>query len=300
MEKPYYSVKEFFINKFNEPVYKIAVDGGFTCPNRDGTKGVGGCSFCNERGAGEHTFNGDIIEQVKKGIAFAKTVKKANKYAVYFQSFSSTYKSIAELEKLYTTALSVDENIVALAVATRPDCIDEEKVQLLKSISSTKYVWCELGLQTSSDKTAKEFNRGYDSKEFTRAVELLNGAGIDVVVHLIVGLKGEGIEDIINTANFLKRHKISGVKIHSLFVVKGTRLYEEYLRGEYTPITREFYIEAVGEILSRLDKNIVVHRLTGDGEKSRLVAPIWTTEKKKNLNAINNYLLRINKNNKGE
>ncbi len=291
MKKPYYSVKEFFIDNFNEPLYKLPIDGGFTCPNRDGLKGYGGCAFCNEKGAGEHAFNGDILTQVKSGIEFAKNNKKANKFAVYFQNFSSTYKSANELEKLYETAFFADENIKALAVATRPDCIDEEKVKILKKFKTKGYVWCELGLQTSNDDIAKRYNRCYETAEFTKTVKLLNDNGIDVVAHIIVGLNGEDMSEVINTALFLAKHNIKGVKIHSLFILKGTRLEKEYLSGNYKPISREFYINAVAEIISRLPEKIVVHRITGDGEKENLLAPIWTMEKKKNLNAIHNYMI---------
>ncbi|MBO5328509.1 MAG: TIGR01212 family radical SAM protein [Clostridia bacterium] len=293
MEKPYYSLSEYLKGKFGERVYKISVNGGFTCPNRDGKKGVGGCIFCNEQGSGEHTLEGDITRQMEDGIAFAKAKNKGNKYIAYFQNFTSTYAPVNILRQKYAAAL-VNEKVVGLAVATRPDCIDEDVVKVIKEVANNRLAWVELGLQTANENTAKIINRQYSNAEFTAAVKLLNEYNIPVVVHLIVGLPNENFSDILNTVKFLNDHKIDGIKIHSLFVLKNTPLEKLYLGGKYTPIDRDFYIKCVAEILARIPKNVVVHRLTGDGDKLQILAPQWTMEKKKNLNAVYSYMVKNN------
>ena len=274
---------------YNERVYKIPIDGGFTCPNRDGKKGFGGCSFCNEKGSGEHTLHLSIKEQVIEGIKIAKEKNKGNKFIAYFQNFSSTYADLDTLKARYSEAL-VSDDVVGLAIATRPDCITKEIAQLIKMVAFHRTVWVELGLQTANEDTAKSFNRGYTNDDFINAVNILNSENIPVVVHLIVGLNGEDFSDIKRTVDFINGVKIDGIKIHSLFVLKNTVLGNRFLQGDYTPISREFYVKSVVYILTHIDKSITIHRLTGDGEKSEILAPDWTMEKKKNLNAIKNYM----------
>ncbi len=284
MENRYNHFNDFLKNKFGERTLKICIDGGFSCPNRDGKCGVGGCSFCGERGSGENTRNIDIAKQVKDHLASYRG-ERANKFIAYFQNFSNTYADIKTLKQRYDEAL-IDGRIVALAVATRPDCINEEVVSLLKTYKDKYYVYVELGLQTVNEKVANDFNRGYKNSDFVRAVELLNEADIDVVTHIMVGLPGEEECDVINTVKFINSLKIMGVKIHSTYVIKGTRLEELYNNKKYIPPKLCEYVDKVCEIISNLREDIIVCRITGDAPKNLLVAPSWNLHKKIILNSI--------------
>ena len=216
----YNKLNEFFKNKFGERVLKICVDGGFTCPNRDGTVGTNGCIFCSQRGSGEHLNSLSIDLQISNFFKSDRS-KRANKFIVYFQNFTNTYDTIENLKKKYDLALN-DSRIVGLAVATRPDCISEDVAKLLKSYSEKYYVFVELGLQTSNDYIAKTINRGYPSSCFSTAVDILNKYGIDIVTHIMVGLPNETFEDIENTVTFINKHNIQGLKIHSTYVIENT------------------------------------------------------------------------------
>lgn len=275
-------------NKFGERTLKICIDGGFTCPNRDGTKGCGGCSFCGERGSGENLTNLAISTQVKNHLQSYKGTR-ANKFIAYFQNFSNTYASVKELKQKYDSAL-IDERIVALAIATRPDCITEDIVKLLKTYASNYYVYVELGFQTANQVVANKFNRGYTNQEFIDAVKLLNKYGIDVVTHIMVGLPFEEKEDITNTVNLINSLPIMGVKIHSTYIIKNTMLEQLYLKGQYVPLELDSYVNKVCYIISHLNPNIVICRITGDAPKNILVEPKWNAHKKIILNAINNAL----------
>ena len=285
----YRRLNEFLIEKFGEKTLKICIDGGFTCPNRDGKVSTGGCIFCSERGSGEHlSHTHNITKQVQDFFASYKA-ERANKFIAYFQNFTNTYDTIPNLKAKYDAAL-IDDRIVALAIATRPDCINKEVVQLLKSYSDKYYVWVELGLQTSNDDTAKFINRGYSSKDFTNSVKLLNDAGIDVVTHIMVGLPNETMDDLKNTVNFLNHHNIQGLKIHSTYVVKNTVLSDLYEKGEYEPISFDDYMECLVYILTHISPDIVVHRISGDSPKDLLVAPSWCLHKKWVMNGLNHML----------
>ena len=236
----YKHLNKYLKEKFGERTLKICIDGGFTCPNRDGTKGTTGCIFCSEKGSGEHIKSAkNITEQVKNYFKSYKA-KRANKFIVYFQNFTNTYDTLENLKKKYDSAL-MDNRIVGLSVATRPDCIDEDIVKLLSSYTDKYYVTVELGLQTSNDKTGKLIHRGYLSSEFTKAVELLNKYNIDVVTHIMVGLPNETKEDLKNTVEFINKHKIQGVKIHSCYVVENTVLADMYRNKKYSPISLDEY-----------------------------------------------------------
>lgn len=285
MIKRYNQFNDFLKEKFGERTLKICIDGGFTCPNRDGKCGVGGCSFCGERGSGENIKIQDISEQVKHHLNSYKG-KRANKFIAYFQNFSSTYANIETLKEKYDSAL-IDKRIVALAIATRPDCINEEVVNLLKEYTKKYYVYVELGFQTSNESVAKKFNRGYTNQDFIEAVKLLNNANIDVVTHIMVGLPYEEDEDILNTVRFINNLHIMGVKIHSTYVIKNTKLEEMFIRGEYKPLELNDYVEKVCDIILNLRKDIIICRITGDAPKDILVAPSWNSHKKIILNAIN-------------
>lgn len=272
-------------DKFGERTLKICIDGGFTCPNRDGTKSCGGCSFCGERGSGENTKRIDISTQVRNHLDSYRG-KRANKFIAYFQNFSNTYDSIENLKEKYDSAL-VDDRIVALSVATRPDCINEDIVKLLKSYMDRYFVYVELGLQTASEKVADKFNRGYTNQEFISAVELLNKYDIPVVTHIMVGLPYEEEGDISKTVDFINSLNIFGVKIHSTYVIKNTALERLYREGKYETLTLDKYVDAVCYILSHLKPSTVICRITGDAPKDILVAPEWNSHKKVILNSIN-------------
>lgn len=271
--------------KFGERTLKICIDGSFTCPNRDGTCGTGGCIFCSEKGSGDLiSSNPNISEQVTSFLNSYRG-KRANKFIAYFQSFTNTYDSIDNLKRKYDSAL-IDSRIVGLEIATRPDCINEDVVKLLKSYTDKYYVCVELGLQTSNDNTAFLINRGYLSSEFTKAVKLLNEYNIDVVTHIMVGLPEETFEDVKNTVNFINHHKISGLKIHSTYVVKNTKLSNMYFNGDYEPISFDYYMNCLVYILNHISPDVVIHRLVADAPKDLLVAPDWNLHKKWVLNGI--------------
>ena len=282
MEERYRHLNNYYKNKFGERVLKICVDGGFTCPNRDGKCGVGGCVFCGEK-IQENRLS--ITNQIQKHLDSYRG-QRANKFIVFFQNFTNTYDSIENLKKKYDEALSVSDKIIGLSIATRPDCLDEEIVKLISLYKEKYYVQVELGFQTANENTADLINRGYKNQVFTNAVKLLNKYNIDVVVHIMVGLLNETKNDVINTVKFLNKHNISGVKIHSTFVTKNTKLCELYENKKYTPITLEEYIDCATEMLTLLNPNVVIHRISGDAPKSDLVAPEWNLHKKLILNGI--------------
>lgn len=274
----YKHLNEYYKEKFGERTLKICVDGGFTCPNRDGKLGYGGCIYCSERGSGELINScGDISKQVKNYFTTYRA-QRANKFIVYFQNFTNTYDSIENLKKKYDAAL-IDDRIVGLAIGTRPDCINEDIVKLLKSYTNKYYVCVELGLQTSNDKIGKIINRGYTSKQFTQAVELLNKYDIDVIAHIMVGLPNETKEDIKDTVNFINAHKLEGVKIHCTYVVENTVLADMYKKGEYKALELDDYIETLIDIMTHLNPKLIIHRISGDAPKDILVAPYWNKHK---------------------
>ena len=284
----YKHLNKYLKDKFGERTLKICIDGGFTCPNRDGRVGYGGCAFCSERGSGEHIIADNISNQVKNYFTSYKA-ERANKFIAYFQNFTNTYDSIENLKMKYGAAL-IDDRIVALAIATRPDCISEDVCKLLKSYSEKYYVWVELGLQTSNENTGKIINRCYTDEQFSAAVSLLNKYNIDVVTHIIVGLPGENFDDIKNTVNFINNHSIQGLKIHSTYVVKNTRLADMYFNGKYTPISLEYYLDCASYILTHISPDIIIHRVSGDAPKDLLIAPDWNLHKKWIINGLDKLL----------
>ena len=287
----YKHLNKYLKDKFGERTLKICIDGGFTCPNRDGRVGYGGCAFCSERGSGEHIIADNISNQVKNYFTSYKA-EHANKFIAYFQNFTNTYDSIENLKMKYDSAL-IDDRIVALAIATRPDCISEDVCKLLKSYSEKYYVWVELGLQTSNENTGKIINRCYTDEQFSAAVSLLNKYNVDVVTHIMVGLPGENFDDIKNTVNFINNHSIQGLKIHSTYVVKNTRLADMYFNGKYTPISLEYYLDCACYILTHISPDIIIHRVSGDAPKDLLIAPDWNLHKKWIINGLDK-LLRDN------
>lgn len=296
MEKVrYIHLNSYLKDKFGSRTLKVCVDGGFTCPNRDGKVATGGCIFCGAEGAGDlikyktNCVEESIVSQIE-GFLNSYRGERAEKFIVYFQSFSNTYGSLESLEKKYSLALSTSDKFVGLEVATRPDCIDEGVARLLASYKSKYYVCVELGLQTANDEIGRLINRGYTTEDFERAVAILKKYDIDIVAHIMVGLPTEKVEDIEETINFINRCGVNGVKLHSTYVMKNTRLEKMYLNGEYETITQDYYVDMVAKIISNLNSDIVIHRINADPPKSELVAPLWVARKKIVLNAINKAL----------
>lgn len=288
----YNKLNNYLKEKFGERTLKICIDAGFTCPNRDGTKSHGGCIFCGERGAGEHLKRINISEQVINHLNSYRG-QRANKFIAYFQNFTNTYAPVDILKKRYDSAL-IDKRIVGIQIATRPDCINEEIVKLLASYKPNYYVCVELGLQTSNDETGKLLNRQYTSLDFIYAVSLLNKYNIDVITHIMVGLPNETFDDVKNTVDFVNSLNIQGLKIHSTYVIKDTYLYNMYVSGKYIPLTLEEYLNSLTYILTHVNSNIVIHRISGDAPKDILVAPSWNSHKKLVLNGIEKILKEQN------
>lgn len=300
MEKRYNKLNEYYKEKFGERTLKICVDGGFTCPNRDGTCGTGGCIFCSEKGSGELIKNNTekISRQVEEYLNSYRA-KRANKFIIYFQNFSNTYDTLENLKKKYDSSL-IDDRIVGLSIATRPDCINEDIAKLIKLYSDRYYVCVELGLQTVSDEIGQIINRGYTTKQFVKAVKILNKYEIDVIAHIMCGLPGEDRDgknvpiQIKETVDLVNSHNIHGIKIHSTYVVKNTLLAEMCEKGEYIPLELDEYFEDLTYIITHLNPNIVIHRICADAPKDILVAPDWNAHKKWVLNGLEKILKEKN------
>ncbi len=286
----YKTVNDYYKQKFGSKVYKLSLDGGFTCPNRDGTVGSGGCIFCSALGSGEFAARGkNITAQLENAKQRVESKIKSGKYIAYFQSFTGSYASIEKLKKLYYEAIKPDY-IVGLSIGTRPDCLPDEVIELLAEINKIKPVSVELGLQTTNEKTAEYIRRGYKNSVYFDAVKRLKNAKIDVVTHIIIGLPNETERDVVNTTRDAVIAGTDGVKFHLLHVLKNTDLESEYLSGKFECLTLEKYAEILKKCISILPPETVVHRITGDGAKRDLVAPIWSADKKRVLNYLNNHL----------
>lgn len=284
------TANEYYRRRFGCKVYKLSLNAGFTCPNRDGTCGVGGCRFCSGAGSGEFAATGKTIEaQLAEAKKWVEKKCHDGKYIAYFQSFTNTYGPLDRLEELYRAAMAPEE-IVGLAIATRPDCLPEETVALLSELAREKYVSVELGLQTVHDKTARAMNRGYDTSVYFDAVERLHKAGLETVTHLILGLPGETKQDMVESARQVARAGTEGVKFHLLHVMADAPLAADYARGEFRCLELEEYGEILVECLSRFPESTVVHRITGDGARRGLVAPLWSLDKKRVLNYLTKQL----------
>lgn len=293
-EKRFFSLNESLKKRFGEKIYKISLNGGMTCPNRDGTLGTGGCIFCSRGGSGE--FAADkalpIAEQIEQGKNLVAKKIKNGRYIAYFQAFTNTYAPVEYLEKIFTEAIS-HPDIAVLSVATRPDCLPDDVISLLERLNRIKPVWVELGLQTIHEQTARIINRGYPLSCFESALSALKKAGIEVVVHTILGLPGEDENMIYQTMDYLSRAGIHGIKLQLLHVLKDTRLEEIYSSGGYVPLERRQYIDLVVGCLERLDPSIIVHRITGDSPHGMLIAPEWASCKWPVLNDINRRLAEL-------
>ncbi len=274
--------------KFGCKVYKLSLDGGFTCPNRDGTLDTRGCIFCSACGGGEFAVGTcqTVAVQLEKAKARVAAKNKGGKYLAYFQSFTGTYAPYDRLKALFCEAIAPDY-IVGLNIATRPDCLPDDTVDLLKELNHIKPVTVELGLQTSSDTVGEYVNRGYKTDCYADAVCRLKNAGLEVITHIIIGLPGD---DPVATTEYAVNCGTDGVKFHLLHILKNTRLAAEYEQGKVTVLTLEAYAEILKKCIDRLPEQVVVHRITGDGAKKDLIAPLWSADKKTTLNYLNRIL----------
>lgn len=295
MIRKIYMLNDFLKEKFNEKIYKVSLDGGFTCPNRDGKVSKGGCIFCSENGSGDFTATKlkSIHEQIEEQIDLVSKKYKGDKYIAYFQNFTNTYAEVSYLRKIYQEALS-HEKIVGLAIATRPDCLEDDVLELLAELNKKTFLWVELGLQTLNDDVAKYFNRAYETEIYKEASEKLNRLSIKFVTHIIIGLPKEEEDDYLKTAIFAQNCGTWGIKLHLMYVVKNTPLEKLYLNGALKVNTKEEYVEKVVNVLENISSEIVVHRLTGDGDRETLVAPLWSIKKIDVLNSIHKELKRRN------
>ena len=285
--KPYHSFDYMLKERFGEKIYKVALDAGMTCPNRDGTLGSRGCIFCSAGGSGDFAGSrqDSITQQIEKQAASIRQKRGVAKFIAYFQAYTNTYAPVDYLRKIYTEAIS-HPDIVAISIGTRPDCLGEDILQLLDELNQKKPVWVELGLQTIHETTARYIRRGYPLSCFEQAVSELRKRNLDVIVHTILGLPGESKNDILSTIEYLNHGDIQGIKLQLLHVLKGTDLAEDYLAGKFQVYSMEEYLELVIDCLEHLNPEIVIHRLTGDGPKDVLSAPLWSSAKRTVLNTL--------------
>ena len=290
-DKRYYSLDSYIKETFGEKLYKISLDGGMTCPNRDGTLDTRGCIFCSAGGSGDFASDRrlSIKEQLAQGKQLVSKKYAGSSYSAYFQAYTNTYASVSYLEKIFTEALD-DEDVKVLSIATRPDCLSPEILDLLFRLNQRKPVWVELGLQTIHETSAKFIRRGYTLDVFEKAVYDLKKIGVSVIVHTILYLPNETEDMMLETISYLNKLPINGIKLQLLHILKGTDLAHLYEKSPFHLPTMDEYFILLGKLLSHLRPDIVVHRLTGDGPKSLLLAPLWTSNKRLVLNTMQKYL----------
>lgn len=295
LEKPYHSLDYMLKERFGEKVYKLTLNGGMSCPNRDGKLGTGGCIFCSAGGSGD--FAGDPAQSIDQQIAQQKELickkRPVNTFIAYFQAYTNTYAPVEYLRALFTQALSHPE-VAALSIGTRPDCLWEDVLDLLSQLNRIKPVWVELGLQTIHPATARYIRRGYPLSCFEEAVKNLHARDLDIIVHTILGLPGETTEQMLQTISFLNHQPIQGIKMQLLHVLKGTDLADDYLAGKFCVLSQEAYVDLVISCLEHLSPDIVVHRITGDGPRDLLIAPLWSSAKRTVLNEIHHQMKERN------
>lgn len=286
-DKPYHSLDYMLRERYGEKVYRVALNGGMSCPNRDGTLGKNGCIFCSQGGSGDFAASASlsITEQIDTQIASLSAKRPIHKYIAYFQAYTNTYAPVEYLRKIFTEAIT-HPDIVALSIGTRPDCLGDEVMELLYSLNRIKPVWVELGLQTIHERTAQYIRRGYPLSCFDDAVSRLRRGEIEVIVHTILGLPGESHEDILDTIRYLNAMDIQGIKLQLLHVLRGTDLAADYESGLFRTYEREEYLDLVIDCLEQLRPDIVIHRVTGDGPKELLIAPLWASRKREVLNLL--------------
>lgn len=283
----YTTLNSYLKKRFGCKVYKLAVDGGFTCPNRDGTIDTRGCIFCSKGGSGDFAEdrNLSITQQIENAKARVEKKIKNGKYIAYFQAFTNTYAPVERLRALYTEAIK-HPDIVAISIGTRPDCLPNEVLDLLNELNQIKPIFVELGLQTIHEGTAKYIRRGYSRDIYDKAVDELHRIGINVVTHIILGLPNETEEDMLETVKYVSE-KTDGIKLQLLHILKDTDLADEYQNGKFDVLTLEEYTQIIKKCVKIIPKDVVIHRLTGDGAKKDLIAPLWSADKKNVLNTIN-------------
>lgn len=289
----YTTLNNYLKERFGEKVYKIALNGGFTCPNRDGKIDTRGCIFCSKGGSGDFAESPDltITEQIENGKKRLEKKIKNGKYIAYFQAFTNTYAPVEKLRAIYTEAIN-HPDIVALSIGTRPDCLGDDVLALLDELNKVKPIFVELGLQTINEDTARYIRRGYTLEVYDKAVADLHKIGINVVTHIILGLPGESKDDMLKSVEYACK-VTDGIKLQLLHILKGTDLAKDYEQGKFEVLTLEQYTEIIKECVQIIPENVVIHRLTGDGAKKDLIAPLWSADKKTVLNTINRALKEI-------
>ena len=290
MGKPYYDLKSYYMNNFSDRVYKVQIDAGFTCPNRDGSRGSNGCCYCDGRGSQLRQQGPlpSVTEQLEWGKKLYKRLRKATKFVAYFQTFTNTYGDIEHLRRIYEEALKVDD-VVGLSIGTRPDAMSSEIVAMLDEFSCRYDVWIEYGLQSMHPESLARIGRGHTLEEFNQAVNLLAASSIKLCVHAIIGLPWESRKMIWQTADFIAALPVDGVKIHSLLLLDGTPLYEEYKLEPFSLLSRAEYVEYVAGFLERLPPEVVIQRLTAEGYRDIFVAPDWARNKLQVLQHLDRY-----------
>ena len=283
---------EYLRSRFGCKVYKVALNGGFTCPNRDGAIDTRGCIFCSAGGSGEFAESSalSVTDQIERGKERVRQKMKDGKYIAYFQAYTGTYAPVTKLRALFTEAIR-HPDVVALSIATRPDCLPPETLDLLSELNEIKPVWVELGLQTIHEDTARYIRRGYDLSVYDRAVRDLWERGIEVITHVILGLPGETEEDMVETVKYVCASGANGIKLQLLHVLRGTDLEQEYKEGRVEALTEDAYIRILKKCVAVIPEEVVIHRLTGDGDKRLLIAPMWSGNKKHVWNRIQREVL---------
>ena len=292
---PFYSANDYYKEIFGEKIIKLAIDGGFTCPNRDGTLSNKGCIFCSGKGSGDFAGSRSlsIKEQYSQMREKMSTKWSKGKYMMYFQAYTNTYAPVDKLRQLYNEAIACDD-VVALSIATRPDCINNDILLLLEELSKKVYICVELGLQTSKEESINIINRCYENIVYKQAIENLNKIGIDTVTHIILGLPGENYEDMLNSVNYAVNCGTKGLKLQLLHIIKGTALYDLYNEKPFNIFNLEDYVDTVVNIIESIPQNIVIHRITGDANKAELFEPWWSLNKRKVLNSISKEFINRN------
>lgn len=295
MQKRYYDFNTYLKAKFGQRIHKITVDAGFTCPNRDGSISADGCIYCNSKGSGNgfYACGISITDQLEQAKAYIIKRYKATNFLAYFQAYTNTYAPLSKLKNIYDEALAVND-IIGLSIGTRPDCVPDNVLDLFGKYARTHMVWMEYGLQSAHDRTLKLINRGHDYACLADAVERSQKRGLNVCVHVILGLPGETRADMLTTADLMAKLKINGVKLHLLYVIKDTPLARMHQTGEYTCLSMDEYAETVGLFLSRLPETTVIQRLTADPHPAELVAPDWAMQKKAIRQAIDTFMFQEN------
>lgn len=291
MKPYYYSLSDYLKAAYGEKIYKIALDGGFSCPNRDGTLDTRGCIFCSKGGSGEFaipTKGLTIDEQITAGLSLFHEKKTGSRFIAYFQAYTNTYGPVSKLDKLYREAL-LHPSIAGISIATRPDCLGRQVLSLfteLKKEFPDKFIWVELGLQTVSEKTASYIRRGYPLSVCTKAITSLHALSIPVILHFIIGLPGEGMTQVLEDIHYANRYAVFGIKLQLLHVLKNTDLAADYELGRFRVLSKEEYLDMLTCAIAHLSPAITIHRVTGDGPKDLLLAPLWSRNKREVLNCL--------------